>query len=396
VRILVLAEQWFPDYAGGTARVVRATAEGLVKRGHELLAIVPRCDGQPETELVDGVELRRCLRRGLLPQTATDVYETRRAIGALGRRDFDVVLSHHVGCTTAAKSLRSSAPHTLVFHASPQREASHRRANGLALGERIRSLCVEPLLYLQERYALKHADRILVLSEFSRGLVLEADARAAERIEVVGGGVDTHRFSPAGDRQALRDRLGVAREQKLLVSARRLVSRMGLEMLLRAFCQLHDGDERTRLAIIGEGELLGSLESQREQLGLRGSVRFVGRVSDAELRDWYCAADVFVLPTVAYEGFGMVTAEALACGTPVVGTPVGATAEVLAPLDSAMLAAEASAPALALALRSTLARASEDTRAACRAYAQERLGWERVLDRWEDALAGTIERQARA
>ena len=73
-------------------------------------------------------------------------------------------------------------------------------------------------------------------------------------------------------------------------------------------------------------------------MGLEGRVELVGHVSDSELALWHRAADVFVLPTVAYVGFGLVTAEALASGTPVVGTRVGATPELLEPLDPRLLA----------------------------------------------------------
>ena len=161
-------------------------------------------------------------------------------------------------------------------------------------------------------------------------------------------------------------------------------------MLLAAFRELHDHNENTRLIIIGRGELLSALELQRDQLNLQDSVQFIGRVSDTELRDWYCAADVFVLPTVAYEGFGMVTAEALACGTPVVGTPVGATHEILAPLNQDLLATEANASSLVSAIDRSLAWATPTTRTACSVYAQEQLSWDHVLDHWDQALAQLV------
>ncbi len=203
---------------------------------------------------------------------------------------------------------------------------------------------------------------------------------------VVGGGVDTDVFSPAIDREALRNRLGVTPTQKLLVSARRLIGRMGLEMLLSAFNQLHKRDPCARLVIIGDGELRQTLEAQRDRLGLASSVQFIGRVSDVALRDWYRAADIFVLPTIAYEGFGMVTAEALACGTPVVGTSVGATGEILKPLDEDLLATEASASSLLSAIERIAASTGPAFRASCYHYAREHLSWERVLDHWEESL----------
>jgi glycosyltransferase involved in cell wall biosynthesis len=348
--------------------------------------IAPQFAGEPEISMVNGVEVKRVMRRGFLPQTVTDVYETRRAIKAIGLSGFDLILAHHVGCATSALSLTPSCPVVLVFHASPYREARHRRSLGLKPIERLRSLVVEPPLYLQERIALPRVDQILVLSEFSRQLVLDENPATADRIALVGGGVNTNVFNPAPDRDALRLHLGTTPVQKVIVTARRLVSRMGLEMLLTAFRALHDQDESTRLIIIGDGELRRALEEQRDQLGLTDSVQFVGRVSDTELRDWYRAADIFVLPTIAYEGFGMVTAEALACGTPVVGTPVGATSEILAPLDQSLLASHANASSLVSAIERAFASAGPASRASCQRYAQDHLSWDHVLDRWERTL----------
>ena len=113
---------------------------------------------------------------------------------------------------------------------------------------------------------------------------------------------------------------------------------------------------------------------------------FVGPVAEDELLDWYRAADIFVLPTVAYEGFGMVTVEALASGTPVVGTPAGATPELLARLDQRLVAQGSDPDSLAAAIREVLTFADADLRARCRDYALARFDWDRVTPAWEEAL----------
>ncbi len=84
------------------------------------------------------------------------------------------------------------------------------------------------------------------------------------------------------------------------------------------------------------------VEAEVARLGLGDAVTLTGRIDDNALVRHYQAADLFALPTQAYEGFGMVTLEALACGTPVVGTPVGATPEIpVAPLDPALVSRDA-------------------------------------------------------
>lgn len=387
MRVLVATGQWFPDYAGGTARVVRATAEGLVKKGHEVVVIAPKSSEQTAASVVNGVEVRRVLRRSALPLSITDIYEVRRAVRAMQRDRFDVILAHGDICAAGVLAVRPRPPVALVFHASGLRESQYRRSLELTALERSRSLAIEPLLRGLGQYALRQVDRILVLSEFSRSLVLDADPGAEARIDIVGGGVDIDAFKPAPDRNALRRRLGIESERPVVMTARRLVGRMGVEMLLDAFRRLPGRDGRALLVIAGDGELRPALEARRDKLGLNGVVQFLGRISDSDLRDWYRAADVFVLPSLAYEGFGMVTAEALACGTPVVGTRVGATREILSPLDDDLLVPSLDARVLASTIERVLGCTGPALRARCRSYARDHLAWDVVLERWQAVLS---------
>ena len=201
----------------------------------------------------------------------------------------------------------------------------------------------------------------------------------------MSGGVDVDWFCPEDGQQAARERLGLDRAQRLLVAVRRAEPRLGLDRLLRAVASLDEGDT-VALAVIGGGLLTDELVRLSGELGLDDRARFVGRVEESELRDWYRAADLVVLPTVAYEGFGMVTAEALATGTPVVGTPVGATPELLEPLDPRLVAAGSDPDALAAAIRNAFTFADAEFGGRCRAYAVARFDWDRVIVGWEDAL----------
>jgi glycosyltransferase involved in cell wall biosynthesis len=91
-----------------------------------------------------------------------------------------------------------------------------------------------------------------------------------------------------------------------------------------------------------------------------------------------------VLPTRELEGFGLTTAEALACGAAVIGTPAGATPELLGPIDPVLLTGDVSAQSIALAVNRLLA-APERLRE-IRGMASKRvvpsMGWDRVADRY--------------
>lgn len=88
-------------------------------------------------------------------------------------------------------------------------------------------------------------------------------------------------------------------------------------------------------------------------------MRLLGFVPEEQLSRYYQAADLVVMPTLQLEGFGLVTVEALACGTPVLGTPVGALPEVLSRVDPLLIAEGTDEGALAAAIRRVLQRFRE-------------------------------------
>jgi glycosyltransferase involved in cell wall biosynthesis len=392
MRILVTTQQWFPDVIGGVARVAHATAVGLAGRGHEVVVIAPKCDHKPAHANERGVEVRRLIRRHwAVPESAADVLETRRLVRAGTDEYFDVVLGHGPASLVGASAALSRTPIVYVFHASCVLEERFRRSSGLSLVDRARSLILEPILLWLEKAAAARASQIVVLSQYSQQVVAQTQECVDRLATVAWGGVDIGEFCPAENRLSLRESLGIAPDQTLLLSVRRLVSRMGIDVLMSAVSQLRERDRSIRLVVVGDGEMQVALERERDRLALGPHVAFLGRVPESDLQCWYQAADLFVLPTVAYEGFGMVTVEALACGTPVVGTRIGATSEILEPLDPDLLAATPTADGLVAAIRRALDRAGPELRSTCRSYAESELAWEGVLDRWEAALQEAAE-----
>ncbi|WP_233567678.1 glycosyltransferase [Cohnella faecalis] len=135
---------------------------------------------------------------------------------------------------------------------------------------------------------------------------------------------------------------------------RRLVRRMGIDRLIRAMAKVKSDVPGAKLVIAGDGTMRSELERLTAELGLGDSVRFVGRVSNEDLVRWYQAADFSIVPTVTLEGFGLVTVESLACGTPVLGTPNGGTKEILEPFHPELLFRDDSPEALAYTISAVL------------------------------------------
>jgi glycosyltransferase involved in cell wall biosynthesis len=128
-----------------------------------------------------------------------------------------------------------------------------------------------------------------------------------------------------------------------------------LENLIRAAVLLRERIPNIFIAIGGTGPLAETLAASIVELGLQNTVRMLGRISEDDLPSVYGAADLFVVPTVALEGFGLVVVEALACGTPVLVTPVGGLPSVVRALEPGLILESAQPQHLANGIGAALA-----------------------------------------
>jgi glycosyltransferase involved in cell wall biosynthesis len=212
------------------------------------------------------------------------------------------------------------------------------------------------------------------------------------RVRVIAPGVDTDRFAEGGPdgRQRARTRLGVAQDAFVAVCARRLVPRMGIEVLLDAWGAVVAARPDAELVVVGDGSEADPLRAAATRAG--GRVRFVGRVDDETLVAWYRAADLTVVPSVALEGFGLVVLESLACGRPAVVTDVGGLPEAAGGFGRELVVPAGDVGALALVLvGAATGTVPLPPPSACRAEAL-RHGWSAVADRHLELYAEARDR----
>jgi len=381
--ILVVLDYLDPDALGGAARVALEESRVLARRGHSVTIVAgSRDDGEGTLEPgIRSIRYRyaRAGERGpgFLPGA---LLGPAAAVGRRYGRRPDAVLLHQplsaaVACLRPAIARAARLYH---FH-SPWAEEWHARRSR----KDGRSGSPARLRRWIERAALRRADRVIVASRFMASrLASWHPGIPSARVEIVPWGVDVETFRPLGDRRTLREKLGLPAEKPIAITVRRLTRRMGLENLIEAAALLRVEIPDLLIIIAGEGELRGALEARIGALALRETVRLWGYARPDDLVDLYNAADLFVLPTAALEGFGLVTLEALACGLPVLGTPVGGTAEILSGLDGDLLFEDASPPAIARRIARFVREgwSGRFTRDAVRAFVLQNYTWERVAD----------------
>jgi len=248
-----------------------------------------------------------------------------------------------------------------------------RAEGGKALVGALKKIFVEAPVY-------SRASRLITLSQAFARILEEEFGVAPERIRVVPGGFDPRPFSAAPGKREARSRLGLPQDRPVVVCLRRLQSRMGLENLVEAATILRRAHPDILVAIAGKGPLAPALRQRIEDAGLGNNVRLMGFVADEDLGAFYAAGDLSVVPTVALEGFGLIVAESLASGTPVVATKVGALPELIFGLSPGLLA-DPTPAGLAEVLDGALSgRIEVPSAERCRAHSMA-WSWEQVVPR---------------
>ncbi len=290
-----------------------------------------------------GQSLIRLLRPGYRPQAPA--LEIQQGIRVYHPRFLSVpgLLRQFDGWSMALASFglmrrlkRQGAQLIDAHFAYPDGEAATRlgRWLGLAVTVTLRGTEVphskNPALRPRLARVLKDAARVFAVSASLRRVAIELGA-AAEKIEVVGNGVDVKRFHPV-DRSAARQKYGLPPDARVLVSVGALVERKGMHRVIEVMPALLERHPDLHYLIVGgaspEGNNRAELDALVARLGLAEHVHFLGPLPPDELKWPLSASDVFVLAT-RNEGWANVFLEAMACGLPVISTDVGGNAEVV-------------------------------------------------------------------
>lgn len=235
---------------------------------------------------------------------------------------YDLVHANFFMSGLAALALKKAygTPFVMTFHALGKVRRVHQ---GDADAFPVERLAIEEEL-------VARADRVIAECPQDREDLTALYGAEPRRVELVPCGFDPEELGPG--RSLLRAEFGLDDKDFVVLQLGRLVPRKGIDNVIRGIAELkrsHGID--ARLLVVG-GESpdpdptltpeIGRLAAIAREEGVAGQVVFTGQRPRSQLRDFYCAADVFVT-TPWYEPFGITPLEAMGCGCPVIGSAVG-------------------------------------------------------------------------
>ena len=312
---------------GGAEKIVTSLADALAVKGHEVLVVYMTGAAVvlPTNESVQVVSLGMNAKTDVV----SAFFKFRRLI-----RDFqpDVVHSHMVHANIIARLVRLITPIARLI------STAHNSNEG------------GKLRMLAYRLTDALADISTNVSAEAVAAFIKAKASSIGRMIVVHNGIptDAFTFNPSA-RVCIRQELLLSEDCRLILAVGRLHEQKDYKNLLHALAHLPVNGVTYKMCIAGDGPLRGDLEELSMQLRIADRVQFLGIRRD--VADLMSAADVFVLSS-AWEGFGLVVAEAMACERVVVATDCGGVREVVA--EAGYLVRPKDSKALADALQTAL------------------------------------------
>jgi glycosyltransferase involved in cell wall biosynthesis len=385
----------------GSEQVLYHQIAGMAARGHRVRA-VSRISGRDPR-----IRIRRAMGSTLAQYDAdissflhffrdTAVRPPKAFRAVTGAVRPDVVIAHQpfTLCSLLLRKQLAGLPILYVFHSPGHEEfrISGKGNNHFLDGLEIR------LRKSLERKCLLRSSRVMTLSRFMKEQLFDIHGIRKSKVFINPGGVDPDRFKPFPDRDSYKRKFGMPDHSIHLLTVRNLDPRMGIDNLLKAMRILNREKPFYHLVIGGEGPEREKLEDLSNRLGIRRAVKFTGFVPPGDLAALYCAADFFILPTRQLEGFGLVTPESMACGTPVLGTPVGGTKEILSKFETSFLFENTAPESIAAGIQNARSRFFSDEaryaalREKCTAHAVTHYSWDRHIDQLSATLDSIGER----
>jgi D-inositol-3-phosphate glycosyltransferase len=310
---------------GGMSVYIRELARELGKRNHHIDIFTRLLNGKDRsiTRLHENVRLIRLgtpdggsLSKLALYPYLSEYFQALEAFRLAENRRYDLIHSHYwlSGRLGGWAQKLWNLPHVTTFHTLGEVKIQ----TGIAAHEpRFRMVA--------EKQIVQTCHRILALTERERDNLIRQYDAPAKNIGVVPCGVNLGLFYPQA-KSAARSKLGFNPDDMILLYVGRFEYIKGLKALLEAMTYFGN-HRRLRLVIVGgDDDTTPEFRAMAQaacELGVDKKVNFIGRIDQRNLADYYGAADMLVMPSYS-ESFGMVGLEALACGRPVVTTPVGA------------------------------------------------------------------------
>lgn len=319
LRALQLGSSWLPEHSGGLERYY-----------HDLMMSLPATNVSCRGLVVGSREIEKI---------------THGQIRAFSQPDSSLLQRWYKARVAIKKSIKEFKPELVSIHFALYGISAADILSRQALvvhfhGPWAQESAVEKnqresdLKFILEKKIYQKADRIIVLSSAFKEVLCRKYGIDEHKISIIPGAIHTDKFILSYNQKTAREKLGWPLDRPIIFAVRRLSRRMGLDNVIMTLALLRKRFPDILIMVAGKGQIMSELKEMAKDLGVEHNIQFMGFVSENDLVTAYRAADFSIVPSIALEGFGLITLESLATGTPVLVTPVGGLPETIRPFHS--------------------------------------------------------------
>ena len=172
------------------------------------------------------------------------------------------------------------------------------------------------------KYVIKKADVLTCDADHFKKEIIQLGAKPG-KVQIIYFGTDLTKFNPGKKDRNIKTELGFDNNARLIISLRALKPIYNVSTLIKAIPLVLEHIKEARFIIVGSGEEEEYLTNLVRELNVGEYVRFTGRLSDEDMQRYTASADIYVSTSLSDAGLSASTAEAMACGVPVVITDFG-------------------------------------------------------------------------
>lgn len=311
--------------------------EGIAKKGHKVTVISTKHLDGKEYEEINGIKIHYLKhttsgspRRGWKKQSISKFKEITK------KEVFDIILSQSIAGYGVAKiARRMGIPFITIMHGYEAMvfRSSLNQVMNLKKGyfSLFRSFFSSVYCSLfQEIPILMKSSVIIAVSNNVAKVIGQRPFIDRDKIKVISYGIDLKLFKfSKEEREKARLKLNIHNHERVVLFLSLLSKQKGTDVAIKAFNELAQNNNNIKLIVAGDGEYLEEAKLLVKSLNLESRVIFTGFVRNKEAPKYYNLSDVFIFPTLRLESFGIVIAEAMACGIPVIASRIGSIPDVI-------------------------------------------------------------------
>lgn len=364
---VALVVEWFNRDAGGVAYHVSELANVFSKNGMDVTVITNKVERPFSNVNADILEVEGVTD----PLFGTNISPAvNKKLKGFLKDNFDVVHAHHafsrLPLATLSLAYKQNIPSVLTTHTVSFFPDYEYFWNFISYG------------YPRYRMVISKVNKIIAVSEAAKKFISYFTQKDAV---VIPNGVSIKKFHPV-DKYLAREKVGLD-GNPIILYVGRLVPKKGVDVLIRSMKEVVKSYPHALLVIAGSGKMMPLLKTLVRIAGLEKNILFLGFVGENLLPYLYNSADVFALPSITAESFGIVLLEAMASGLPIVASNVGGIAEVLEKGKYGLLVEPGNSKELTKAIITVLENENLRNELAKegRKVAKEKYAWEKVANK---------------